>query len=78
MTRRGVRRTWLVQVITTPHSRPSIQTTFVLEAMAGVKKSEAVKWDQVLSTLDTIMQRIESVERTQHQLVGQQRWPNRW
>jgi hypothetical protein len=55
MTRRGVRRTWLMQVITTPHPHPSVETMFVLEAMAGVKKSEVVKWDQVLSTLDTIV-----------------------
>jgi cytochrome c-type biogenesis protein CcmH/NrfG len=43
----------------------------VLEAMAAVVKAGAVKWDQVLSTLDTIVQRTESVERAQQQLAEQ-------
>jgi hypothetical protein len=63
-------------VITAPPPRPSVQTSFVLEAMAAAEKAGAVKWDQVLSTLDTIVQRIESVERAQQQLAGQQSLAN--
>ena len=44
--------------------------------MAAAEKAGAVKWDQVLSTLDTIVQRIESVERAQQQLAGQQSLAN--
>ena len=63
-------------VITAPPPRPSVQTSFVLEAMAAAEKAGAVKWDQVLSTLDTIVQRIKSVEWAQHQLAGQQSLAN--
>jgi hypothetical protein len=63
-------------VITALLPRPSVQTSFVLEVVAAAEKARAVKWDQVLSTLDTIVQRIESVERIQHQLAGQQSLAN--
>jgi hypothetical protein len=48
----------------------------VPEVVAAAEKARAVKWDQVLSTLDTIVQRIKSVEWAQHQLAGQQSLAN--
>jgi hypothetical protein len=51
--------------ITAPSARPSVQTRFVLEAMAETNRSDETRWDKMFAAL-------QKVETNQQQLMGQQ------
>jgi hypothetical protein len=57
-------RAFPLQFITTaPATKPSVQTRFVLEAMADRERVSQENWSHVIETLDGVSSRLKDVER---------------
>lgn len=52
--------------IMAPSARPSVQTRFVLEAMAETNRSDETRWDKMFAALDSISGWLQKLE-TSHQ-----------
>jgi hypothetical protein len=56
---------------TTPLVKPSAQSHLVLEAMAVEAKQGEVRWEKMMNTLETLMEKVEAIDKVHHQLLGQ-------
>jgi hypothetical protein len=56
---------------TTPKAKPSVQTRFVLEAMAESDRATQERWSQVLESLEVLTGQVKDVQKVQLQLMTQ-------
>lgn len=54
---------------TAPVAKPSVQTRFILEAMADQERGAKEDWGQMMETLEAVCARLKDVERAQQQLM---------
>lgn len=56
---------------TAPNPKPSVQTRFVLDAMATKEKEEADRWEKMMAKMDRLAEKVMGVEEVQNQLLAQ-------
>jgi hypothetical protein len=56
---------------TAPKAKPSVQTRFVLEAMAETDRATQDRWSQVLESLEVLTGQVKDVQKVQLQLMTQ-------
>jgi hypothetical protein len=54
---------------TAPVAKPSVQTRFILEAMADQERGAKEDWGRMMETLEAVCARLKDVERAQQQLM---------
>ena len=63
---------WIdLRAVTTAPPKPSVQTQFVLDAMAHTTSQDDRHWEQVMESLDLIFARMTDIGSTQQQLRAQ-------
>jgi hypothetical protein len=65
----GVKRGQSAFFITALVAKPSVQTRFILEAMANHDRTSQDNWSRVMERLDDVCVRLKDVEKVQQQLV---------
>lgn len=58
-------------VITAPVAKPSVQSRFILEAMADKAKEDGDRWERLMIKLDRLTDKVVDMDEVQQQLLAQ-------